>query len=119
MRCGCESLALVGWLPLPALRFDRPLRRRARGRQAVPVQWLPPPNFADFWQLDGAHDAAADNLDPVDLPSQPSQDMFVGAGAQAPEWRQLPHNLAVALKDQQRNGQARLHPAARRYGSNR
>jgi hypothetical protein len=103
VRRGGRARSLAGWVPLPALWRQRPLRAGQWFRATVAVQRLSPPGLADRGHAVREHQAAADEVVPGDLPDQPGQDRPVGAGTQAPDRRELPDCLADAPQDHDRD----------------
>ena len=74
------------------------------GAQTFPVQWVPAPDLAAGRQPYGAHQTAADDSVPGDLPHQAGQDRAVYACSQMPVGRELPHCVVAGSESQPRHG---------------
>jgi hypothetical protein len=90
-----------------------------QGRELFPVRELPSSDVVDRRHGVRQYQAAADDMVPGHLPAQPGQDRAVGAGAQAPARRELPHRLADSPQDPARHGSARADAPPRGDGADR
>ena len=92
---------------LPAMRWQRSLRRGQRVAAALPVQLLPRADVDDRRHSVCEHQAAADDVVLGNLAAQPSQDRLVGARTEAPGRRELPDRLADTPQSHEGDGRPR------------